>query len=151
MILKEVLKIKLSSRRRYALFILLASLVVTAFTIFDSITNTNDDAMVLFNWIIIGVAGLLGLFGLYIVIGASLDMHALKNGKLPVIRAQFIKFNRRGLSPKDKSEIIYTGQVFLDLDNQTEKLLIVSNVELNRKYRIMYGKHTNIGVAIEKI
>lgn len=151
MIIKEVLNIKLRSRRRYAGFIFLASIVVASFTVFDMLNNLNDETMFVFNWIIIGVSVLLGLFGLYILIGATIDIRTLKKDKLPVIDAEFIKFNRRGISPKDKNEIIYTGQVFIDLNDQSEKLLIVGNVELNKKYRIMYGKHTNIGVVIQKL
>lgn len=151
MMIKEVLKIKIGSRRRYSIFIFLASTVVLTFTIYDLLSNPNDEAMVLFNWIIIVVSGLLALFGLYITFGATLDLSSLKKDKLPVINAEFIKYNRRGISAKDKNEIIYTGQVFLDLDDKREKLLIVTNVDINRKYKIMYGKHTNIGVVIQKL
>ena len=151
MIVKEILKIKFSSRRRYALFIFLAACVVCGFTIFDMNVNANDQSMVVFNWIIIGVTGLLALFGVYITIGATLDISALKKDKLPVINALFTKYNRRGISPKDNKEIVYTGQVFLDLDTNEEKMIIVTNVEINKKYKIMYGKHTNIGVVLQKL
>ena len=83
--------------------------------------NANDQSMVVFNWIIIGVTGLLALFGVYITIGATLDISALKKDKLPVINALFTKYNKRGISPKDNKEIVYTGQVFLDLDTNEEK------------------------------
>jgi hypothetical protein len=151
MIVKDILKIKFSSRRRYALFIFLAACVVCGFTIFDMNVNTNDQSMVVFNWIIIGVTGLLALFGVYIAVGATLDISALKKDKLPVINALFTKYNRRGISPKDNKEIVYTGQVFLDLDTNEEKMIIVTNVEINKKYKIMYGKHTNIGVVLQKL
>lgn len=151
MIIKDILKIKFGSRRRYALFIFLAACVVCGFTIFDMNVNANDESMIVFNWIIIGVTGLLALFGIYIAIGATLDMSTLKKDKLPVISAEFIKYNKRGFSPKDKNEIIYTGQIFLDLDTNEEKLIIVSNVDVNKKYKIMYGKHTNIGVVLQKL
>ncbi|WP_264229779.1 hypothetical protein [Acholeplasma laidlawii] len=151
MIVKDILKIKFSSRRRYALFIFLAACVVCGFTIFDMNVNTNDQSMVVFNWIIIGVTGLLALFGVYIAVGATLDIGALKKDKLPVINALFTKYNRRGISPKDNKEIVYTGQVFLDLDTNEEKMIIVTNVEINKKYKIMYGKHTNIGVVLQKL
>lgn len=151
MIVKDILKIKFSSRRRYALFIFLAACVVCGFTIFDMNVNANDQSMVVFNWIIIGVTGLLALFGVYITIGATLDISALKKDKLPVINALFTKYNRRGISPKDNKEIVYTGQVFLDLDTNEEKMIIVTNVEINKKYKIMYGKHTNIGVVLQKL
>jgi len=151
MIVKDILKIKFSSRRRYALFIFLAACVVCGFTIFDMNVNANDQSMVVFNWIIIGVTGLLALFGIYITIGATLDISALKKDKLPVINALFTKYNRRGISPKDNKEIVYTGQVFLDLDTNEEKMIIVTNVEINKKYKIMYGKHTNIGVVLQKL
>lgn len=151
MIVKDILKIKFSSRRRYALFIFLAACVVCGFTIFDMNVNTNDQSMVVFNWIIIGVTGLLALFGVYIAVGATLDMSALKKDKLPVINALFTKYNRRGISPKDNKEIVYTGQIFLDLDTNEEKMIIVTNVEINKKYKIMYGKHTNIGVVLQKL
>lgn len=150
MIVKELLKIKFSAKRRYAIFIFIAALVVLGYTIFDVMANTNDQGMEVFNWIIIGVSSLLALFGLYIAIGASLDIKMLKSDKLPVINAQFIKFSKRGFSTKDRNEVVYTGQVFLDLEDNSEKLLIVSNVELNKKYRIMYGRHTNIGVIIQR-
>lgn len=151
MIVKDILKIKFSSRRRYALFIFLAACVVCGFTIFDMNVNTNDQSMVVFNWIIIGVTGLLALFGVYIAVGATLDISALKKDKLPVINALFTKYNRRGISPKDNKEIVYTGQVFLDLDTNEEKMIIVTNVEINKKYKIMYGIHTNIGVVLQKL
>lgn len=151
MIVKDILKIKFSSRRRYALFIFLAASVVFGFTIFDMNVNANDQSMVVFNWIIIGVTGLLALFGVYITIGATLDISALKKDKLPVINALFTKYNKRGISPKDNKEIVYTGQVFLDLDTNEEKMIIVTNVEINKKYKIMYGKHTNIGVVLQKL
>src|SRR5690554_2267418 len=151
MIVKDILKIKFSSRRRYALFIFLAACVVCGFTIFDMNVNANDQSMVVFNWIIIGVTGLLALFGVYIAVGATLDISALKKDKLPVINALFTKYNRRGISPKDNKEIVYTGQVFLDLDTNEEKMIIVTNVEINKKYKIMYGKHTNIGVVLQKL
>lgn len=151
MIVKDILKIKFSSRRRYALFIFLAACVVCGFTIFDMNVNANDQSMVVFNWIIIGVTGLLALFGVYITIGATLDISALKKDKLPVINALFTKYNKRGISPKDNKEIVYTGQVFLDLDTNEEKMIIVTNVEINKKYKIMYGKHTNIGVVLQKL
>ena len=151
MIMKELLKIKIASRRRYALFIMLAAMVVLGFTIFDMINHSNDQTMVAFNWIIIVVSGVLMLFGMYITIGASLDLGQLKKDKAPVIKAQFIKYNRRGISTKDKNEVVYTGQVFIDLEDDSEKMLIVSNVDINKKYKIMYGKHTNIGVVIEKL
>ncbi|OED58941.1 hypothetical protein [Acholeplasma laidlawii] len=151
MIVKDILKIKFSSRRRYALFIFLAACVVCGFTIFDMNVNANDESMVVFNWIIIGVTGLLALFGVYIAVGATLDISALKKDKLPVINALFTKYNRRGISPKDNKEIVYTGQVFLDLDTNEEKMIIVTNVEINKKYKIMYGKHTNIGVVLQKL
>jgi len=151
MIVKDILKIKFSSRRRYALFIFLAACVVCGFTIFDMNVNANDQSMVVFNWIIIGVTGLLALFGIYIAVGATLDISALKKDKLPVINALFTKYNRRGISPKDNKEIVYTGQVFLDLDTNEEKMIIVTNVEINKKYKIMYGKHTNIGVVLQKL
>lgn len=151
MIVKDILKIKFSSRRRYALFIFLAACVVCGFTIFDMNVNANDESMVVFNWIIIGVTGLLALFGVYIAVGATLDISALKKDKLPVINALFTKYNRRGISPKDNKEIVYTGQVFLDLDINEEKMIIVTNVEINKKYKIMYGKHTNIGVVLQKL
>lgn len=151
MIVKDILKIKFSSRRRYALFIFLAACVVCGFTIFDMNVNTNDQSMVVFNWIIIGVTGLLALFGVYIAVGATLDISALKKDKLPVINALFTKYNKRGISPKDNKEIVYTGQVFLDLDTNEEKMIIVTNVEINKKYKIMYGKHTNIGVVLQKL
>ncbi|PII03023.1 hypothetical protein [Acholeplasma laidlawii] len=128
MIVKDILKIKFSSRRRYALFIFLAACVVCGFTIFDMNVNANDQSMVVFNWIIIGVTGLLALFGVYIAVGATLDISALKKDKLPVINALFTKYNRRGISPKDNKEIVYTGQVFLDLDTNEEKMIIVTNV-----------------------
>ncbi|MFA7417398.1 MAG: hypothetical protein WCZ19_02555 [Acholeplasma sp.] len=150
MIVKELLKIKFSAKRRYAIFIFIAALVVLGYTIFDVMAHTNDQGMEVFNWIIIGVSSLLALFGLYIAIGASLDIKMLKSDKLPVINAQFIKFSKRGFSTKDRNEVVYTGQVFLDLEDNSEKLLIVSNVELNKKYRIMYGRHTNIGVIIQR-
>ena len=107
--------------------------------------------MEVFNWIIIVVSALLGIFGLYILIGATIDIYQLKKDKLPVIDAEFIKYNRRGISPKDKNEIVYTGQVFRNLENGEEKLLIVGQVDINKKYTIMYGKHTNIGVVIKKL
>ncbi|MBG0762792.1 hypothetical protein IY230_04110 [Acholeplasma laidlawii] len=151
MIVKDILKIKFSSRRRYALFIFLAACVVCGFTIFDMNVNANDQSMVVFNWIIIGVTGLLALFGVYITIGATLDISALKKDKLPVINALFTKYNKRGISPKDNKEIVYTGQVFLDLDTNEEKMIIVTNVEINKKYKIMYGRHTNIGVVLLKL
>ncbi|NWH10963.1 hypothetical protein [Acholeplasma laidlawii] len=151
MIVKDILKIKFSSRRRYALFIFLAACVVCGFTIFDMNVNANDQSMVVFNWIIIGVTGLLALFGVYIAVGATLDISALKKDKLPVINALFTKYNRRVISPKDNKEIVYTGQVFLDLDTNEEKMIIVTNVEINKKYKIMYGKHTNIGVVLQKL
>lgn len=151
MIVKDILKIKFSSRRRYALFIFLAACVVCGFTIFDMNVNTNDQSMVVFNWIIIGVTGLIALFGVYIAVGATLDISALKKDKLPVINALFTKYNRRGISPKDNKEIVYTGQVFLDLDTNEEKMIIVTNVEINKKYKIMYGIHTNIGVVLQKL
>ena len=151
MIVKDILKIKFSSRRRYALFIFLAACVVCGFTIFDMNVNANDQSMVVFNWIIIGVTGLLALFGVYIAVGATLDISALKKDKLPVINALFTKYNRRGISPKDNKEIVYTGQVFLDLDTNEEKMIIVTNVEINKKYKIMYGKHTNIGIVLQKL
>ena len=151
MIVKDILKIKFSSRRRYALFIFLAACVVCGFTIFDMNVNANDQSMVVFNWIIIGVTGLLALFGVYITIGATLDISALKKDKLPVINALFTKYNKRGISPKDNKEIVYTGQAFLDLDTNEEKMIIVTNVEINKKYKIMYGKHTNIGVVLQKL
>ncbi len=150
MIVKELLKIKFSAKRRYAIFIFIAALVVLGYTIFDVMAHTNDQGMEVFNWIIIGVSSLLALFGLYIAIGASLDIKMLKSDKLPVINAQFIKFSKRGFSTKDRNEVVYTGQVFLDLEDNSEKLLIVSNVELNKKYKIMYGRHTNIGVIIQR-
>src|SRR5690554_8185108 len=89
---------------------------------FDMNVNANDQSMVVFNWIIIGVTGLLALFGVYITIGATLDISALKKDKLPVINALFTKYNKRGISPKDNKEIVYTGQVFLDLDTNEEKI-----------------------------
>lgn len=30
-------------------------------------------------------------------------------------------------------------------------MIIVTNVEINKKYKIMYGKHTNIGVVLQKL
>ena len=151
MIVKDILKIKFSSRRRYALFIFLAACVVCGFTIFDMNVNANDQSMVVFNWIIIGVTGLLALFGVYITIGATLDIRKKKKDKLPVINALFTKYNKRGISPKDNKEIVYTVQAFLDLDTNEEKMIIVTNVEINKKYKIMYGKHTNIGVVLQKL
>ena len=150
MITKEILSLKIKSRRRYAIFITLASLVVLSYAIFDIVTKQSDQAMEIFNWIVVVITTLLALFGIYIFIGATLDLSAIKKDKSPVIDAKFIKFNRRGVSPKDRHEKVYTGQVFLDLETEEEKLLIVSNVELNKRYKIMYGKHTNIGVVIER-
>lgn len=151
MIIKEVLKLKIASKRRYATFISLAAFVVLGFTIFDNAVNTNDQAMEIFNWIIMIFTGLFGLFGIYVVIGSSIDLNALKKDKLPVVDVQFLRYNKRGISAKDKNEVVYSGQVFIDLHTSEELLLIVSNVEVNRKYKIMYGKHTNIGVVLEKI
>lgn len=151
MIIKEVLKLKIASKRRYAIFISLAAFVVLGFTIFDNAVNTNDQAMEIFNWSIMIFTGLFGLFGIYVVIGSSIDLNALKKDKLPVVDVQFLRYNKRGISAKDRDEIVYSGQVFIDLKTSEELLLIVSNVEVNRKYKIMYGKHTNIGVVLEKI
>lgn len=150
MITKEILNLKIKSRRRYAMFITLASLVVLGYAIFDIVTQQSDQAMEIFNWIVVVITGFLLLFGIYIFIGSSLDLNAIKKDKAPIIDAKFIKFNRRGVSAKDRNEKVYTGQVFLDLKTEEEKLLIVSNVELNKRYTIMYGKHTNIGVVIER-
>lgn len=151
MIIKEVLKLKIASKRRYALFISLAAFVVLGFTIFDNAMNPNDQAMEIFNYSIMIFTGIFGLFGTYVVIGSSIDLNALKKDKLPVVDVQFLRYNKRGISAKDRDEVVYSGQVFIDLKTSEELLLIVSNVEVNRKYKIMYGKHTNIGVVLEKI
>ena len=42
MIVKEVLKLKIKSRRRYALFITLAAIVICGFTIYDMLNHPND-------------------------------------------------------------------------------------------------------------
>jgi hypothetical protein len=151
MIIKEVLKLKIASKRRYALFISLAAFVVLGFTIFDNAMNPNDQAMEIFNYSIMIFTGIFGLFGTYVVIGSSIDLNALKKDKLPVVDVQFLRYNKRGISAKDRDEVVYSGQVFIDVKTSEELLLIVSNVEVNRKYKIMYGKHTNIGVVLEKI
>jgi hypothetical protein len=151
MIIKEVLKLKIASKRRYAIFISLAAFVVLGFTIFDNAMNPNDQAMEIFNYSIMIFTGIFGLFGTYVVIGSSIDLNALKKDKLPVVDVQFLRYNKRGISAKDRDEVVYSGQVFIDLKTSEELLLIVSNVEVNRKYKIMYGKHTNIGVVLEKI
>lgn len=149
MIIKDILKLKIGAKRRYALFISLAAMVVVGYTIFDMVVIANDFSMQVFNWVILVLGGLLGLFSLYITIGATLDIKAIDKDQALTANVKFIKFNKRGVSPKGTNEIIYTGQVFLDLDDGTEKLLVIPNVELNRKYTVMYGKHTNIGIVIE--
>ncbi|WP_156921274.1 hypothetical protein [Acholeplasma granularum] len=151
MIIKELLKIKLNSKRRYAFFIVLAALVVLGYAIYDLIFVNNDQTMIIFNWVIVALSASLGTFGTYITIGASLDLKDLKKDVLPMIEAKMVRYNKKGYSPKNPSEIIYTGQVFIDLNTNEEKMLIVSNVEPNKRYKIIYGKRTNIGIIVDKL
>lgn len=150
MIKTELLKQRLQSRMRYTLMVCLIAGVVTAYTTYDLITGDNDLFMLVFNYVLIGFAAFIFLFDIYILIGTAIDLSNLKKDKYIKITAKFTQFNKKTDS-KEANMTSYTGQVFIDTTTKKEEMLDVIGVEPNMTYSIIYGKHSRVGIPIEKI
>lgn len=150
MVKVELLKIKLQGRLRYNIFVGLAALSVIGINIYDLFFQENDIAWKIFSYILITGSALLLAFNVYFIRTSMLDLKLLKNNQYQKVNVKFLSFQTRQVSKNGLNKITYSGQKFRNLENDEIIQLDVEDVELKESYVVAYGKHSKIGIVIQK-
>jgi len=143
----EVLKQRIFSQLRYTIMLSLLSLGVIGFTLYTVLTVETELGGLIFDWILIGIAGLLFIFESWVTIGGLIDLKDLKRNNLITVRAKFVSFIKKETK---KGATTYAGQVFIEEGTGKELALDIIGVEPNKVYTIIYAKHTRLGIPIQK-